>query len=100
MGEFQNTSKADIISLTVSTVDMSTKKANVFSMENGAENVEKEIIMHEFVRTQKDMFIILEMIVCRMKIMTTNMNTERGDNSMYVGMIQKTYTHPMDTQAH
>jgi len=38
-------------------------------MEISAENV-------DFVRTQKDMYIKLEMIVCRMKIMTTNMNRE------------------------
>jgi hypothetical protein len=54
IGEFQNTSNADIKSLTVATVDMNMKKANVQLMENSAENVEKEIIMHEFARTQED----------------------------------------------
>ena len=70
-------------------------------MENNAENVEKEIIMHEFVRTQKDMFIILEMIVCWMKIMTTNMNTEVTIAcTVFWNDTEKKETHVMDMQVH
>ena len=74
IGKFQNTSKANILSLTVATVDMSIKKANVLTMESSAENVEKKSLCTSLSEHNKDMFIILEMIVCRMKIMTTNMN--------------------------